>query len=391
MNKLNQSLFDNTESAFKIMSDADLKKAASLFRMVRSDFLLKMGNIFLPAALAIRFPIAWAVKGIYKYFVAGKSIEDAVILAEKLVKFNLKSIPDYSVEGKGNEASFQDVKNKLLHAINLVSENNAMPFAVFKPSGMAPFEVLMKKSNEIELNSEGNALFEAIIEKWDVAFAAGAKKNVSVLVDAEESWIQKAIDDLLMEFSLKYNKDIPIVWNTFQMYRHDRLELLKNQIAFAHEKGIKLGYKFVRGAYWEKENKYAVERNQKSAVFQNKEETDAAYNEALKICFENRDIVYFMNASHNEESNYSLASLMIDNNVEPSNTGIWFAQLLGMSNHISFNLAEQGFNVAKYVPYAPLRKVMPYLLRRAEENSAMKGQTGRELALIEKEIMRRAL
>jgi proline dehydrogenase len=339
----------------------------------------------------LRFPIAWAVKGIYKFFVAGKSIEDAVILAEKLAKFNVKSIPDYSVEGKGNEASFQDVKNELLDAVNLVSENNAMPFAVFKPSGMAPFDVLVKKSNEIELNAEENALFEAIIEKWDAVFAVGAKKNVSVLVDAEESWIQKAIDDLLMDFSLKYNKDIPIVWNTFQMYRHDRLELLKNQIAFAREKGIKLGYKFVRGAYWEKENKYAAERNQKSAVYQNKEETDAAYNEALRICFENRDIVHFMNASHNEESNFFLANLMLENGVEAADNRIWFAQLLGMSNHISFNLAEQGFNVAKYVPYAPLRKVMPYLLRRAEENSSIKGQTGRELALIEKEIERRGI
>lgn len=391
MNNMDKDIFNNTSTAFSILSDQELRKGARLFRMLRSTFLLKAGKVLLPIALSLRFPIAWAVKGIYKFFVAGKSIEDAAILAEKLAKFNVRSIPDYSVEGKGNEASFQNVKMELLRAINIVSENNAMPFAVFKPSGMAPFDVLVKKSNEIELNAEENALFEAIIEKWDAVFTAGAKKNVSVLVDAEESWIQKAIDDLLMDFSLKYNKDIPIVWNTFQMYRHDRLELLKNQIAFAREKGIKLGYKFVRGAYWEKENKYAVERNLKSAVYQNKEETDAAYNKALRICFENRDIVHFMNASHNEESNFFLANLMLENGVEAADSRIWFAQLLGMSNHISFNLAEQGFNVAKYVPYAPLRKVMPYLLRRAEENSAMKGQTGRELSLIEREIERRGL
>ncbi|PLW91796.1 MAG: proline dehydrogenase [Marinilabiliales bacterium] len=389
MKDLEKLSFENTKTAFQILDDKELKKAKRLFKMVASRFLLKMGKIFLPLALATRLPVSWAVKGIYNYFVAGETIKSADRLAQKLSIYNVKSIPDYSVEGKGSEESFLNVKNELLYAIELIAASKDMPFAVFKPSGMAPFSVLEKVSAGIELNTEEETSYEGIREKWDVVFAAGAAKNVPVLVDAEESWIQKALDDLLMEFSLKYNTETPIVWNTFQMYRHDRLELLRKQIEFAREKGIKLGYKFVRGAYWEKENKYAAGKGIISAVYQKKEETDAAYDEAMKICFENRDIVHFMNASHNEESNYYLAEMMLSHKIDTADPGIWFAQLLGMSNHITFNLAEQCFNVAKYVPYAPLRKVMPYLLRRAEENSSMRGQTGRELALIEKEMDRR--
>lgn len=381
--------FDNTELAFKMFNDVQLKRAKRLFKLVASKFLLKLGKTLLPLALKINLPVSWAVKNIYRYFVAGETINDASVLAERLGRFNVKSIPDYSVEGKGSEASFLHVKNELLYAIEIIANSKDMPFAVFKPSGMAPFSVLEKVSAGIKLNAEEEASFDGIRDRWNAVFEFGATKNVPVLVDAEESWIQKAIDELLMEFSLKFNTETPIVWNTFQMYRHDRLELLRKQIEFAREKGIKLGYKFVRGAYWEKENKYAARKGITSAVYQKKEETDAAYNEAMKICFENRDIVHFMNASHNEESNYYLAELMLSRKVDPAEPGIWFAQLLGMSNHISFNLAKTGFNVAKYVPYAPLRKVMPYLLRRAEENSSIRGQTGRELALIEKEIERR--
>jgi len=382
--------FTNTETAFAHLSTRELKRTLRVFSLMKHAWILKAGKPMLQMANVLHFPLQPFLGKIYNIFVAGKTLENAEPVMEQLKNSGIFSIPDYSAEGEKSDAAFDAVADEIKKTILFAAEHrNMVPFAVFKPSGISPTDLLEKKSKNTELNPEDEKRWESLMKRWDSIFKLAAKKKVSVMVDAEESWYQQAVDDMIFIFMLHYNAHMPVVMNTLQMYRNDRLEFLDKTIAYATENNLFAGIKFVRGAYHEKENLHAAKNNTAPKVYQTKPETDAAFNLALKKSIENIDRMTIVCATHNEDSTQFLTDQMQLKNLAHDDHRIWFSQLLGMSNHISFNLAAEKYNVAKYLPYAPIATVMPYLLRRAEENSSMRGQTLREYGLLKTELERR--
>ena len=382
--------FYNTEIAFAPKSNADLKKAYVLFKTIASPKVVKFGNAMLGIALKIHFPINWAVKPtIYNHFVGGENIEDSRETIAKLGKYNVKSILDYSVEGKEEPEDIQLAFEETLRAIKNAGSNPNIPFAVFKPTAMGRSIVLEKVSLGEELNEkekqEAQEFRNRIHELCKTAYEA----DIPILIDAEHSWYQNIIDDCTNTEMANYNKEKAIVFNTYQMYRWDRLDILKQAHKAATEGNYFLGAKFVRGAYMEKERERAAQKGYKDPIQPDKDSTDRDYNLALKFCVENIKNITVFNGTHNEYSSKYMAELMEEHGIAKDDKRFWFSQLYGMSDHISFNLAHAGYNVAKYLPYGPVKHVIPYLVRRAEENTSVKGQTGRELSLITKEMKRR--
>ncbi len=382
--------FENTEIAFRSKSDRDLKKAYLLFKIMSNNFLQKSGTTLAKIAIAVHFPINWAVKPtIYNHFVGGETIDACLQTVNLLGKFNVKSVLDYSVEGGEEQSHFENALQETLKSIINAGKNPNIPFAVFKPTAFAPSHILEKASQEnVSLSENEAAEIQSFKSRVNELCQAAYDNNISILIDAEDSWYQNIIDETVEEMMRKYNKERAVVFNTWQMYRHDRLEHLKKWCERAKGHYF-VGAKFVRGAYMEKERKRAEEKGYPSPIHPNKEATDKAYNDALRYTFDNLDFVTIFNGTHNENSSQILARWMIENNIPKDDKRIWFSQLYGMSDHISFNLAEEGFNVAKYVPYGPVKHVLPYLFRRASENTSVKGQTGRELLLLSKERNRR--
>ncbi len=384
--------FDDTEVAFAHKSKADLKKAYRLFQAFSYPSLVNYGPSLANFALSIGIPIKGLIKStIFHQFCGGETIESSNPSAIELYENGIGAILDYSVEGEGSNQSYEATFKELSRVIVEAANKPEYPFAVFKCSGIGEFSVLEKASNGTPLSTSQNEQLAQFKRKIGALCKLAADKQVKILVDAEESWIQEAVDEATYENVMLYNKENAVVYNTVQLYRKDRIQEIEAQIARAREKGYKLGFKLVRGAYMEKEGDRAKDMNYPSPIQDSKADTDNDYNRALQVCFENRDVVSICAGTHNEESSYLLANLIDSNNIDKSDDRFWFAQLYGMSDHISFNLAKAGYNVAKYLPYGPVKKVLPYLSRRAQENSSVKGQAGRELSLIMKEIKRRDL
>ncbi|CAG5077999.1 proline dehydrogenase family protein [Parvicella tangerina] len=384
--------FSNTEVAFKSKSDRELKKAYWLFKMVASPTVVNVGESLTNFALACRLPIRWAVKPtIFSQFCGGETIDECDLKIKQLEENNIGTILDYSLEGKNTDDSLNATTAEVLETIKKAKDTPSIPFAVFKPSGIGKFEVL-EMANESEgklIDEESKLDYSLFEERMDRIFSLGHELGVSVFVDAEDSWIQDSIDRVTERMMEKYNKDRAIVVTTVQMYRWDRLDYLRDLYQRAKEKGFKVGVKLVRGAYMEKERERAAEKGYQDPIQANKEATDRDYDLALKYCIERLDVFEVCAGSHNEKSANVLVDLLEENNIHKADNRVYFAQLLGMSDHISFNLAANGYNVAKYVPYGPVRDVMPYLIRRAQENTSVAGQTGRELKLISQELERR--
>ncbi|HIP32182.1 MAG TPA: proline dehydrogenase [Crocinitomicaceae bacterium] len=383
--------FDNTEIAFKSKSTKDLKRAYWLFKMVSNRTLVKIGKWATNVAIKLRLPIDGIIrKTIFKQFCGGISIKDSLSTSQELEKFNVQTILDYSIEGKTKEEDFDATVQEIILTILEAKNNDATPFAVFKMTGVCLFETLDKANNGVsELKDKDKQEYDKLINRIDAICNAAHSADVPVFVDAEETWIQNAIDQIVVEMSVKYNAKRAIVFNTLQMYRHDRLAYLQEQIKQAKEGNYFVGMKLVRGAYMEKERDRAEEKGYVSPIQPTKKATDKDFNEAVKFCVENIDIVSLCAGSHNEESAMILTELMEEHAISRDDKRIFFAQLLGMSDHISYNLAHEKYNVAKYVPYGPVKEVLPYLIRRAEENTSVTGQTTRELSLIIKERKRR--
>jgi proline dehydrogenase len=383
--------FENTEIAFKGKSDKDLKRARWLFKLVGSSGMVRFGKWMTNFALKAHLPVKGLIKRtIFHQFCGGVSISDSIKTSDELASRNVKTILDFSVEGKTSEDDLDNTLNEILATIEEAENNPNIPFAVFKTTGISTFEILEKANASVsDLNEEELKSFERIVERVDTICSLAKNANVPVFIDAEESWIQDSIDRIVTEMSEKYNRDKAIVYNTLQMYRHDRVEFLNNAIAEAKNKGYFLGMKIVRGAYMEKERERAIEKGYPSPIQPDKSSSDRDFNEALRISIQNIDCVSICAGTHNEESSLLLTELMKESNISNEDPRVYFAQLLGMSDHISFNLADKGYMVAKYVPYGPIKEVMPYLIRRAEENTSVAGQTSRELSLIIKEIKRR--
>lgn len=382
--------FTNTETAFAIKSDRDIRRANLLYTILSYPWIVKIANPLIRFASAIRFPINWIVKPtVYAQFCGGETIEECAPVVDKIKKGNVYSILDYSVEGSEKDEIIEEALEETLRVIDYAAKNENIPFTVFKPTAFARNEALEELSTSSQPGRESMEQGEKFRARVQRLCERAHGYGIPIMIDAEDSFYQEFIDRVVMEMMEKYNKEKAIVFNTYQMYRHDRLERLKADHKKAREAGFYLGAKFVRGAYMERERERAEQMNYEDPIQPNKEATDRDYNLALKYTLENLDDFAVFNGTHNEESSLYMAEMMDKMKIPRDDNRCWFSQLYGMSDHISFNLAKEGFNVAKYVPYGPVKFVLPYLMRRAEENTSVKGQTGRELRLLREERKRR--
>lgn len=383
--------FDNTKIAFQGKSKKDLNRAYWLFKLVSNNTMVKVGPALLNIALFLHLPILGLIKTtIYKHFCGGESISDSQKTIEELAKYQIGTILDYSIEGQESEANFDSGMRETIATIERASGDEKIPFSVFKPTGMGRFELFEKVNTKQTITENEKEEYERVKNRINTICKKAHKLNVPIFIDAEESWIQDAIDEIATDMMRQYNKERTIVYNTLQMYRWDRLAYLKKCYADAQNQQYFLGLKLVRGAYMEKEQIRAKKMGYKSPIQNNKASTDKDYDLAIDFCIENIDRIAICVGTHNEESTAKLAQLLADNGIDKNDSRVSFSQLLGMSDHISFNLAHAHYNVSKYVPYGPVKKVIPYLIRRAEENTSIAGQTGRELTLIMKEKARRS-
>jgi len=382
--------FNNSEIAFRDQSNTSLREAYQLFKMMNSRTMVNIGKHMVSFALAIHFPVkAILRRTIYRHFVGGISIEDCSNTIARLAKRNVMSILDYAQEGEESDEIFDSTCEEILRTVEYAHNNRSVPFSVFKITGVARFGLLVKVSDNQSLTQEEAAEFQRAEARVDAIFKRGEQLAVPILIDAEETWIQPVLDNMVMKLMARYNKERAIVQNTYQMYRHDSIGRIIEHHRMALDGGFKFGLKIVRGAYMEKERDRAAERGYPSPIQPDKLSTDHDFDEIIRYFVEHHETIDFMVATHNEESSLLLANLIEEYGIPRNHPGIYFSQLYGMSDHITYNLAELGFNVAKYLPYGEVETMMPYLFRRAEENSSIKGQTSRELKLLQKEIRRR--
>ncbi|MDY8135691.1 proline dehydrogenase family protein [Aquimarina sp. 2201CG5-10] len=387
-----RNLFDNTETAFGLKSDSELERAYFLFKMISNEPLVRIGTAVTNFAIKAHLPVQGLIRAtVFDHFCGGVSEEDCLPVVDKMFTNGVCSVLDYSVEGKEEETQFDAVLQKTVEILEFADKKDAMPFGVFKPTGFGRFLVWQKKTEGTPLTPEEEVEWNRIEERFDIACKKAYDCDVALLIDGEESWMQDAADELVTKMMRKYNKEKPIVYNTLQLYRHDRQEYLKRLHEEAKVYGFKIGVKIVRGAYMEKENDRAKEKGYPTPICRDKEHTDQNFNDTMKYILEHIDDISVFIGTHNENSSYMAMDLMEQLHIAKNDSRVWFGQLYGMSDHISFNLSEEGYNVAKYLPFGPVRDVMPYLIRRAEENTSVSGQTSRELNLLSQEKKRRKL
>lgn len=382
--------FNNTEIAFHLKSDSELERAYFLFKMISIEPLVRIGTAATNFALKAHLPVEGLIRStVFDHFCGGVNEEDCISTIDKMYASKVSSVLDYSVEGKEAESQFDLALQTILNLIEFSKDREALPIAVFKPSAFGRFDLYQKISQKKPLLASENDEWQRIKSRFEKVCASGKLNNVKILIDAEESWIQDAVDDLVLELMETFNTDNLIVYSTLQTYRWDRLDYLKKIHLIAKKNNFKLGFKVVRGAYMEKERQRAKELNYTSPICDTKEITDALFDNTITYILSNLDSIHLFIGTHNENSSLLALKLMTELHLSNNDSRIWFGQLYGMSDHISFNLAEHGYNVAKYMPFGPVKDVMPYLIRRAEENTSVAGQTSRELSLIKKEKQRR--
>jgi len=386
MNKL----FNNTEVAFSLKKDSELERAYFLFKMIANEPLVRIGTAMTNFAIKAHLPVEGLIRAtVFDHFCGGVSEDDCMPVIDKMYIKKVCSVLDYSVEGKVDESQFDAAFDMTVKLLDFVKEKDAIPFAVFKPTGFGRIELYEKVGNEDVLSAKEVEEWNRVVVRYDKVCALAKEKDVKLLIDAEESWMQGAADDLVADMMRKYNTEKAIVFNTLQMYRWDRLDYLMELHAEAKAKGFYIGMKLVRGAYMEKENERAILNNYTSPICESKEATDRNFDNGVVYMLENHGVLSLFAGTHNEDSSYLVMQLMRENNIPTNSDSVWFGQLYGMSDHISYNLSEAGYNVAKYLPFGPVKDVMPYLIRRAEENTSVAGQTTRELNLIKEERKRR--
>ena len=387
-----ENIFNNTQVAFALKSDTELDRAYFLFKMIDNEPLVRIGTAVTNFALKAHLPVEGLIRAsVFDHFCGGINEEDCLTVVDKMFTKGVCSVLDYSVEGKEEEAQFDAALEMTLKTIEFAREKQAIPFAVFKPTGFGRFFLYEKLGEKQMLTADEKAEWNRVVARFDLVCKTAHDKNVALLIDGEESWMQDAADELVTEMMRKYNKEKAVIFNTLQMYRWDRLDYLKKLHEQAKAEGFYIGMKLVRGAYMEKENVRAEEKGYPTPICASKEATDENYDASVKYMMEHLDTMSIFMGTHNEASSYTLLEMMQEKNISKNDDRIWFGQLYGMSDNISYNLAEHGYNVAKYLPFGPVRDVMPYLIRRAEENTSVAGQTSRELNLLKTERGRRKL
>lgn len=383
-------IFDNTEIAFSLKSKSELKKSFLLFKLMANPTLVAIGSKLTLFSFNTHLPIKGLVKRtVFNQFCGGETESDCLEVINRMSEKDVYSILDYSVEGKENEADFDAAMNKKLDLVEFANSHDEIPIVVMKPTALGRFTLWVKVSANTKLSISEEEEWKRIVNRFDAICKAAYEANLRVMIDAEESWMQDAADDLTRLMMQRYNKERVTVYNTLQCYRWDRLEFLKKEHQKAKSEGYKLGMKIVRGAYMEKERERAEDKGYPSPICATKEETDKTFNDALEYILDNINEIGLFVGTHNEASSYLAIELMNKKNIAKNNKAVWFGQLYGMSDHITFNLAVNGYNTAKLIPFGPVKEVIPYLIRRAEENTSVAGQTGRELTLITKEKERR--
>ena len=383
--------FEDTQRAFAHLSEGELMRALVLFQTVGNIRLVRVGKALMQFALALRIPVSWAIRPtVYSHFCGGETITECEKTVATLANNKVHTILDYSAEGKEQETDLDATHQRILEAIEATQGDDRHGFSVFKVSGVASTALLQKAAEHPEqLTDLESKAWERVRARVDTLCSRAAELGTPIFIDAEETWLQGAIDALALNQMRRHNTERAVVFNTLQLYRHDRLAYLKALTHQAAEEGWHLGVKLVRGAYMEKERERAAEHGYTSPIQPNKAATDRDFNAGIQWCVEHLDRVAFCAGSHNEASNALLAKCLENAGIPADDPRVWSAQLLGMSDHISFNLSQSGLNVAKYVPFGPIRETIPYLIRRAEENSSVTGQTSRELELIRREVQRR--
>jgi len=383
-------IFDNTEIAFQLKSDSELERAYFLFKMISHQPLVRIGTAATNFALKANLPVEGLIRStVFDHFCGGVSETDCLPVVENMYAKGVSSVLDFSIEGKEDEKEFDTAMQKTCELIEFAYGQESMPIAVFKPTGFGRIHLYEKKGRGETFTEAEEEEWNRVVVRFDTVCKLGKEKDIEILIDAEESWMQNATDDLVESMMQLYNTDVPIVYNTLQLYRWDRLDYLKKIHERAKQKGFMLGFKIVRGAYMEKERDRAEAKGYPSPICENKAATDANFNATLSYILGHLDDISLFIGTHNEESSYLAMELMEEMKVAKNDNRVWFGQLYGMSEHISFNLANHGYNVAKYVPFGPVKDVMPYLIRRAEENTSVAGQTNRELNLLKQEKKRR--
>lgn len=387
-----EKIFDNTKIAFKLKSDSELERAYFIFKMISSQPLVKIGAAATNFALKANLPVEGLIRStVFDHFCGGTDEIDCLQVIDKLYKGGVSSVLDFSIEGKESERQFDETMLRIIKIIEFSKSKPSLPIVVFKPTGFGRFSLYEKKSNKTPLTELEKLEWSRIEARFDKVCQCAFEENVEVLIDAEESWMQDAADELVENMMMRYNKNNVIVFNTLQTYRWDRLDYLKNIHKRSQKLKFKIGFKIVRGAYMEKERKRAFEHGYESPICINKPATDKSFNESMIYILKNIEDFGLFIGTHNEESTYLALKEMKSLGINNNDNSIWFGQLYGMSDHISFNLAQAGYNVAKYLPFGPVKDVMPYLIRRAEENTSVAGQTTRELKLLEQERKNRRL
>jgi len=384
------TLFDNTQTAFKLKSDSELERAYFLFKMISKEPLVKIGTMATKVALHLNLPVEGLIRStVFDHFCGGVNEKDCMHVVDTLHNVKVSSVLDYSVEGKEENSQFNATMKKVVELTQFAKNKDAMPFSVFKPTGFGRFEIWRKLTEKQPLTISEKGEWQSIQDRYDTVCNTAHRCDISLLIDGEESWMQDAADALCESMMAKYNKEKAIVFNTLQCYRWDRLAYLKEQHAKALAGNYKLGFKVVRGAYMEKENNRAQEKGYPTPICESKQATDANFNAVMEYILDNLQDISLFIGTHNEHSSYLALELLRSKKLKKNDSRVWFGQLYGMSDHISYNLAAEGYNVAKYIPFGPVKDVMPYLIRRAEENTSVAGQTSRELTLLKKEKNRR--
>ncbi|MFT4830409.1 MAG: proline dehydrogenase [Psychroserpens sp.] len=385
-------IFENTATAFALKTDSELERAYFLFKMITNEPLVRIGSAVTNFAIKAHLPVEGLIRAtVFDHFCGGVNEKDCMPLIEKMHQKGVSSVLDYSVEGKDVENQFDFAYEKIMEILNFVKEKEGIPYAVFKPTAFGRFAIYQKMGEGKTLTEAEEQEWQRIIKRFDKVCKKAHDMDVALLIDGEESWMQDAADSLVEDMMVKYNKEKPIVFNTLQMYRWDRMDYLKELHQKAQEKGFIIGVKVVRGAYMEKENDRAEEQGYPTPICPSKRATDENFDAAIEYIVEHLDKIALFSGTHNELSCYKLMELMEKMSIPNNDPRIWFGQLYGMSDNISFNMAAHGYNVAKYLPFGPVRDVMPYLIRRAEENTSVAGQTTRELTLLKKERTRRKI
>ncbi len=383
-------LFDNTQKAYHLKSDKQLQKAYYLFQLISNQTLVSLGSWFAKIALKLKLPVAPIFKAtVFSQFCAGLNKEESLSLVEKLKAYRIQSYLHFAAEESKTEQGMDLSLENTLETLSFSKESSSLPFSVFKATAFGPISLFEKKSAKRAFTTIENHTWGRVLKRIHKCCETAKELNVNLLIDAEESWFQDAIDEIAEDLMEKYNKKTPLIYTTLQMYRKDRLDYLKKLQDKATKKGFKIGIKLVRGAYIEKENSRAIQSGVSSPICDSKQLTDINFNAGLDFILEHHEECSLFLGSHNESSVQRVIDWMTKNKIEKDHPHIWFSQLLGMADHISFNLAFEGYRVVKYLPYGPVEEVIPYLIRRAEENTSVSGQTPRELSLIKKELQRR--